>query len=290
MTTNTAGLSFTQAMEDAELTLSDDSGETDISPVSEEPVVQLEQPAVETETETGLFDSLVEQAEQPQGDSGELYDVNGEMVSLDQLRAGYMMQADYTQKTQRAAEREREAESALDLMRLLEERPVETVRKLYQQINQGAPITGTDAAIVTPSLSDQTNAPDIEKLVEARVAEMLANDPRLVRVQQDQALDQVNGIFAEIEDMYNVKLTNLDKETTLRKAQEMDTTDLKFVFGGLMNQVNQKRDELRNAKSVKPVAPEYAPPTDQAPVVPKKFQDFRSAVNEALAAEQALDG
>ncbi len=68
MTTNTAGLSFADAANaavESELTLSDDGGVTDITP---EPVVAdpiVEQPAVETEDEAGLFDSLSEQTEKP---------------------------------------------------------------------------------------------------------------------------------------------------------------------------------------------------------------------------------
>jgi len=71
MTTNTVGLSFAAAAEDAELSLSDESGETDISPASEPVVAVVEQPAVETEDETGVLGSLSEQPEQPERESGE---------------------------------------------------------------------------------------------------------------------------------------------------------------------------------------------------------------------------
>jgi hypothetical protein len=289
MTTNTAGLSLKEAAAkaEAELALTDESTEPVSSVDSESPAPVVEQPAVETETETGLFDSLVEQPEQPVLDSEELYEVNGEMVSLDQLRAGYMMQADYTQKTQELAEEKREAEKALTLLRLLEERPVATIRKLYEQINTGAPLTGTDEISLSTQPSDQPQAPtDIESLVEARVAEMLENDPRLVTLQQERALAQINDIFGEIEEMYQVSLTDADKRLVLQTAQDMNTTDIKFVFGGLMNQANQKQVALQNAKSVTPTAPEYVPPRDQGPAVPQKFDSFRSAVNAALAAEQ----
>lgn len=291
MTTKTAGLSFAEATNAAtsELSLLDESGATNIAPEDVVVVDKVEQPVVETKEETGLFDSLSEQPKQPEGELGELYEVNGEMITLEELRSGYMMQADYTQKTQELADRGREAEKAMTLLRLLEERPVETVRQLYQAVSTGAPVTGiAEAKMTTPTPSDTEAAPtDIEALVEVRVAEMLKNDPRLVQVENDQALEQINSLFVEIEEMYSVTLTDADKELTLQTAADMGTTDIKFVFGGLMNKANQKQIALRNAKSTAPVVPEYVPPTDQAPVVPQKFQDFRSAVNAALAEQEA---
>jgi len=285
-----AGLSFAAAAEDAELSLSDESGETDISPASEPVVAVVEQPAVETKDETGVLGSLSEQSEQPARDSGELIEVNGELMTLEQLRSGNMMHADYTQKTQELADKMRDADKAVTLLRLLEERPLETVKQLYNAINTGTSVTGiADANTITQPSVPQNVPTDIEAIVEARVAEMLKNDPRLVRVENDQALETVNAVFTEIEKMYNVTLTDADKEITLQTAVDMNTDDIKFVFGGLMNKANQKEIALRNAKASKPVVPEYAPPNDQIPVVTEKHADFRSAVNAALAAEQAAE-
>ena len=291
MSTQSAGLSFAEAANaavESEQSLSEESGVTDITP---EPVVAdpiVEQPAVEVEDETGVLDSLSEQPKQPEKDLGELIEVNGELMTLDQLRSGNMMHADYTQKTQELADKMRDAEKAVTLLRLLEERPLETVRQLYNAINTGAPVTGIAETTQSTHTNDTQTAPtDIEAIVEARVAEMLKNDPRLVQVENDQALETINAVFTEIEKMYNVELTDADKELTLQTAVNMNTDDIKFVFGGLMNKANQKEIALRNAKATKPVVPEYAPPTDQGPVVSEKFQTFRSAANAALAAEQA---
>ena len=111
MTTITAGLSFADAANqaDTELGLTEPSVETVISTELPDVVPQIEQPAVETETKAGVLGSLVEQPEKPEEESGELYEVNGEMITLDQLRSGYMMHADYTQKTQELADKGRES-------------------------------------------------------------------------------------------------------------------------------------------------------------------------------------
>ncbi len=292
MTTETAGLSFKEAVEQAEADPAlIDAGDGAITPSAEpDPVLEVEQPAVETETEDGLFDVLVDKDEQPEGDSFSVM-VNGQetMVSKDELLSGYMRQADYTQKTQELANLGREAEKALTLMQLLEEQPVETVRKLYQTINSGAPIAGIVEANVTTPSSEPTKAPaDVEALVDARVAEILANDPNLVQIQTNQALDQVNQVFAEIEEMYNVTLTDSDKERTLLAAQKYDTDDLKFVFGGLMNQAVQKREALVNAKNAATAAPTSAVAPTNTPAVEQKFDSFRSAI-EATIAEQGTE-
>jgi len=285
MTMETVGLSFQDAMNSA---LSEEEVATDIAPEPEivEPVA--EQPTVETEVKTGLLDSLTEQPEELETESAELYEVNGEMISLEQLRSGYMMQADYTQKTQEIANLQREAQDALDLKRLLVERPVETVRKLYQQISDGAPITGTDKAITpTPSSKPQDAPEDIDALIDARVAEKLASDPRLVALQQDAALAEVNVIFTDIEEVYNVKLTDGDKEQVLRTAQALDTTDLRFVFGGLLNKAQQKEKALANAKANATVNPTLAPDTPR-PEADVKYDSFGSALRQELA-EQGLE-
>ena len=290
MTTENAGLSIKEAFAEAEAAESvvADGGEPTSSPANALEALDVEQPAVETETEDGLFDVLVDTEEQPpQADSFSVI-VEGQetQVSLEELRSGYMRQADYTQKTQELANLGREADKALTLMKLLEEQPVETVRKLYQTINSGAPIAGMVEANVTIPSSNQNDAPtDVNALVDARVAELLASDPNLVSIQQSQALVQVNKEFTEIEEMYNVTLSDSDKEQTLLAAQRYDTDDIKFVFGGLMNQAAQKKEALVNAKNAASAAPTSADPVTPTPAANQKYDSFRSAL-EATLAEQ----
>ena len=290
MTTETAGLSIKEAFEQAstEHPIVDDAGEPTSSPVEPVPALEVEQPAVETEASDGLFDVLVDTEEQPPITESFSVTVNGQETQVTQaeLLSGYMRQADYTQKTQELADLGRDANKALTLMRLLEEQPVETVRKLYQTINSGAPIAGVIDANTTISPSEPTNAPtDVEALVAAQVAEILANDPNLVQIQSSQALTAINREFAAIEEMYNVTLTDSDKEQTLLAAQKYDTDDLKFVFGGLMNQAVQKKEALVNAKNAAPAAPTGTDPVTEAPAADRKFDSFRSAL-EATLAEQ----
>jgi hypothetical protein len=296
MTTSTAGLSLQEAFAQAqdELSLSEEGLEADTS--SPEPVetLEAEQPVVETSSDVGLFDDEDEdnegQVEQPQGDSYEVT-VDGEklLVGLDELRSGYMRQADYTRKTQQLSELEREAEKAVALKQMLEERPQETLRKLYQRINAGQSLDFSGE--MSPSnVQPKQESQDIEALVEARVAELLANDPRLVAVQQEQAFAQIESIFAGIEESYSVKLTDSDKQKVLEKSQETGNTDLEAVFGAMYAKrlaAERKRDadkaNLRKVSSLKGEGrvDSFNPQTPSSQ--PKKYDNFRSALEEELA-------
>lgn len=290
--TGTVGLSLREAALAAEEELS--LTEDDPSPVSDESLMQelveLEQPAVESLDEGGVFDSLLQDNvtddEQPAGDSFEVT-VRGETfkVSLDELRNGYMRHSDYTRGKQEIADREREAERALSIVRLLEERPVETIRKLYQQISRGESLTveGTPVKDVQAEVAKPT---DIEELVEARVKSILESDPRLKAIEQEKQFAEVEQIFSEIEGMYEVSLTNDDKQLVLEKAIEMGTTDLKFVFGGLMHKAQQAKLAKANVKRAATAKPQSVDPAALAPVTPKRYADFKSALRDSLAEEQ----
>lgn len=296
MTEPTVRLSLRDAFDaaDSELALSEESVEPDSSTESVEDPAQVEQLTVETPAESGLFDTLSEEEglleQPPQGDSYEVT-VDGEtfLVGIDDLRGGYMRQADYTRKTQELKELQREAEKAIALMRMLEERPAETLRKLYQRINAGQPLDFEDQ--ISSHNVEQPKSPiDIEALVEARVAEALANDPRLVAVQQERALGEIYTIFSQIEEDYGVKLTDSDKQLVLEEAQKRQSTDLPFVFGALYSQklqAERKREaEKRNAKAVSPTVATGRFDSHPIPAAPKKYTNFKSALLEEMALDQ----
>lgn len=288
-TNNTVGLTLKEAALKAEtdLALAEEGSDTAISDVELSANLEIEQPIVESPQE-GLLDALGEPVLDNQPVEQELHPVkvNGEtfLITLDEALSGYQRQADYTQGKQRLAEKEREAEKGIALMRLLETRPAETVRKLYQQINTGMPITfEAPAAAGLETVSAQ---PDVEALVEQRVAELLQNDPRLQAIQQDKAYEQVETIFAEIEEMYEVKLKDSDKELVLKTAVEKNTDDLKFVFGGLYAQAQQLKLAQANVRGAATAKPQAVSPITEPPVTSKKYDSFRSALREAWAAEQ----
>ena len=285
---NTAGLSLQAAAAEAEAELAstEASGETVISSDSDSGTAEGEQSAVEENTgKTGLFESLNSEEtsnEQPSLTDSTRIDVNGEQVTVADLRKGYMKDSDYTQKTQELAEKEREAEKAITLYQALQDKPQETARALWQRVSQGQ-----EAAPTT----EQTAAPqaDINALVERQVQERLDSDPRLQALDQERALREVDVTFGEIEKLYNVELNDQDKVTILSKAQEAGTPDLKLVFGGLyqeMQMLDKQRQNVAGAATSSVQHPDAGPADQKAPV---KFGSFRDAMKETLREEGLSD-
>jgi hypothetical protein len=299
MTKDTAGLTLQEQWEatKAELALTEESGEP-VSPSAETPPAPAgEQPAVETEGggESGVLDALRtpennDLEEQPEKKDSYEVTVNGETFKVDaeELVNGYQRQADYTRSKQELAEQRREAEKALTLLRLLEEKPVDTVRKLYQQINKGESVSALVPTTESTPVAEQPNTPqDIDALVEAKVAEVLEQHPQLQEIQQESAMQQIEGIFSEIEDAYSTQLSNADKQLVLEEATKLGTTDLKFVFGGLLHQAQQRKAALANAKGASSVTAGRAPDgSENAPKSTEKGLSFR----ERFAAVRAEQG
>lgn len=296
MTDNTVRLSLSEAFAEAEneLSLSGESDETDIPSFSDHAAPKEEQLTVEIEPTRGVLDPQGEEkAEDNQLPTEELYDVtvNGvtAQVGIDELRNGYMRHADYTRKTQELSEFQREAERGLTLIQMLEAKPTETLRKLYQRINSGQPLDFVGET--SNSTVEQPKSPtDIEALVEARVAEMLDNDPRLISIRQEKAMAEINDIFAGIEKEYDLELTDSDKQRVLEEAQAQGTVDLPFVFGGLYAKKlaadRQREAEKRNARAVSPTQGQGRYDSHPTPKRPQKYDNFRSALLEEFELEQ----
>ena len=290
-----ARLSVREAFDEAEaeLALSEESAEADTSADSEEESTDQEQLTVETPQEKGLFDDFdADPNSEGEHSDEELYDVTvqGEtlQVSLDEALSGYMRQEDYTRKTQELKELQREAEKAMALTRMLKERPTETLRQLYQRINSGQPLDFVQDESA-PEVK-QTQTPDIEALVEQRVQEVLANDPRLASFQQEQALREVNTIFSKIEKDYGVELTEADKTRVLDEAVKRNTDDLEFVFGAMYSAKLKKEREREAAKqsakrgsSVEGFSGNASGPSTPQNQAPKRYDSFKSALLEELA-------
>lgn len=228
------------------------------------------------EEDVGLLDSLEETLddgdvlEQPEGDS-DTYVVKGQSVSLQELKDGYMRQDDYTKKTQELAEARKRLENAEALYNAIDERPVETIRRLAQQFNMGQPL-----------LQGQKQAPkqnqDVETLVQQKVQELLGQDPRLQQVEAQRAQEQVDAVFSSIEEDYGVTLNDRDRQRVLERADELGVQDeegLRLVFGGLLQEA-QRRKALRD--SVKKTA---STRNQRGEALDEKLKPIRESENDS---------
>ncbi len=281
MPDNTAGLDFQAAWNEAQAEVSVPA-ETSPSAGTEEPApeaqAEVEQPAVERDEEEGLFTDLVEDSPDDQApmQSFEVV-VNGktEMVSLEELRAGYMRQADYTQKTQELAEERKDTQVALDLYHSLQTNPTATIQKLWEAQRGGEPLTQVAPAPEPTS--------DIDALVEAKLNERLANDPRLKALEEQEALAEVNRVFAQLEEVYETTISEKDRGIVLQKAIDVGTTDIGMVFGALMQQ-KALREKQRDNAIANSTASGYGgeQTIGSKPKAEAKFSSFRDAISDTL--------
>lgn len=297
MSNNTAGLSVADAWEEAlkEESLSEEeSVEADTFTPDELPDTDDEQPAVEEveeEEEKGFFSDLDDEAESEQPETQDSYEVtvDGEKltVTLDELKSGYMRQADYTRKTQELSQESAEVKDAVTLFRALQEKPMQTVQKLWETVRQGQPVTDS-VPKGTPQVT--SNEVDIDALVEQKLNERLAEDPRLKELEEQRALAEINAIFDGIEKDYDVTLSESDRVYVLRKAEKMGVTTvegLEAVFAKLMHDVERKNKQAQNVQA-NSTASGYGG-KDAVAVKPKeqvRYGSFRDAMNETLAEER----
>jgi hypothetical protein len=250
MTTGAAGLSFQEAFSEA-LAEEEVAASESPTPANVEPENQIasevEQPAVETEEETGLFSSLQSEEGQLEQSSNEgLHEVtvDGEkqFVTLDELIAGYQRQAHYTQGRQELAQEREQNKNAITLWEALEKDYVGTVRQLMAR-------TGLQPQAQQPV--KQTDV-DIDAIVEQKLQEKLASDPRIQMLEQEQSLRQLEIVFSDIEREYDLPrpLTLDDKQLILEKAQAWNTTDLGYVVYRLLQQKQHVDAQQRNVELV----------------------------------------
>jgi len=282
-----AGLNFQAAWDEAQAAEGVPEPAAD-SPGNESPapphVAEVEQPAVESDEEnTGLFSDLVEKEpenEQPIDLDSVSVDVDGQTVSVAELRAGYMRQSDYTRKTQELSEERKDSETAINLYKALQKNPTATIQKLWDSHRAGQPLVQQDAP---PKESDDL---DIDELVERKLNERLANDPRLRAIEEQNAVDQVNAIFEQLEEVYDTPISESDRTLVLNKALEAGTSDISLVFGALMQQKALREKQHDNAVA-NSTSTGYGSEQGlgKRSVEVKNFDSFRAAMQDTFTEE-----
>ena len=274
------GISFQDAAQEAMAEI--DSAESDLAPTAVELAVNsdgegtVEQPIVESNEKSGLFDKMfVEKQSLNSEDSSKedslTFTVDGAQLTMAELKAGYLRQADYTRKTQELSTLRKESENAIVLWNSLQEKPKETIQALWARVSQGK----------TPVTEEKSDV-DIEALVAQRVEEALASDPRVKQVQEQEIMSNINATFAEIEDVNDVKLDNEDRVRVLERAQELETPDLKYAFFTLMEEVRRFEATQRNAEANSSVSGRPTSEAEPASTGTKSYKSVREAMDDTL--------
>lgn len=196
--------------------------------------------------------------ETPKDAGGEdpLIDIGGEKFRLSEVqewRKGYLRQSDYTRKTQRLAERERELQQAfqqvqpmLQLQQLLQSNPVvfRAFQTAYQQALAqagGAARSGAPAAPYGPQTPFGAQAPGMVQPLPPEIEQL-----RQVAVdyQLDRQLNELRRMIDEDRQQFGLdRLTDEDweraQEQVMREAVEARIPDLRIAY-----RTSSLRDQL----------------------------------------------
>jgi hypothetical protein len=199
-----------------------------------------------------------------------------EPVSLEELKNGYLRQADYTRKTQEVAADRNTSAKAIEFWEALTTRPQDVVRQLAEAaglVEAGA----SPVKVIDLPFRSET---DIQAEVDRKVAETLESHPDIAQAQDIVALQWVESEFARIEQAHSTKLGPKSREIILKTAQVKNVDDLEMVFQALLA---RQQEQARQRDSLKQAAP--AKPTGKATQqsVTEEPADFWEAASQAAA-------
>ncbi|KKK75390.1 hypothetical protein LCGC14_2874180, partial [marine sediment metagenome] len=173
---------------------------------------------------------------------------------------------------QEVADLKKEHNNAITLWEALEEDYAGTVQKLMAR-------TGISGEIAPKPEQD------MEALIEAKLAEKLATDPRIQQFENESSLRQLNEIFAGVEKEYNLPaLSNADKQHILEKAQEWETNDISYVVYRLIQTKNAGNAKAKNVELVS--SSRSSGPNSETVETPVEYYSTVSQAWESALAEE----
>ncbi len=201
-------------------------------------------------------------------------------VSLSDLRSGYMMHSDYTQKTQVVAAQAKQLEDADKFYQSYKADPQEFARAMAVQ--QGWLANDITTPVVeVPGLVPDTPE-ELMKTVDQLVEERMKNDPRMLAGQQAEAKATIDAKFIEIETRLGVTIPDTARGEIVLEARRRNVYDLDLITEHWMN---QQRDKYRSGAQLKQSA--AARPQSAGGIgsgeVPETISTFADAVLAAKA-------
>lgn len=279
--------------------LATDTDTTTVSPTVEveadDSVEQTEDIAEEAESEqaddTFDFEDIEEEEDTPTKELDLTIKVpvkdHGELT-IEELRNGYMMQADYTRSKQALkAEQEQftaQNEAAAKIMESLENDPVglaaylavETGLLTEQDLN-GKDVGSLREAVKVPK------ATEMEAEIERQVAERLEQHPDVQNARTNQVKAAIEREFQQIEKSVGKPLSEAAKLKIVDYAAEHSLMDLTVAFDALSASTARKREQSAKLKAAAPERPGTRSTEKDVPKV-------ADSVEDAFALAMALHG
>lgn len=249
--------------------------------------------SADTDDMQSLVDSMVDETKQEEGETGgeaepaavDLTSVvevdlgdGVERTTIDELVKGNMRQRDYTQKTQKLAATQKDAEDAIEFVSRFREDPIGFARALAERAGLTVD-SDTPAADVDVAVSSQEQ---IEAEVERRLAERLAEDPKMQQATAVAAREAVNAEFDRIEGELNVTITRELRQSLVDEGARRGIADLELLFKAKLADAQRSRSSKRGASTARPTtSPVSAPAERQQESYDSIEAAFESAIAEA---------
>lgn len=237
------------------------------------PPASVDQPSEPDPETQALVDSLVEQpddgAEVPALEDPRFWtqqtEVDGELVTLGEMKNGYLRQADYTKKTQALAEERRTLEQADSFLKEFQADPSEFARALAVEFGW------LDQDRLTPvkelSIPQQVTDEELEARLQEMLDERVQTDPRVLQAQQTESLRLISEEFDRIGADHSVSIPQELRDSLLAEAQQRGVFDLELLFKARLASRQRSSDNLIRSGAVRPRSagglgstPETAPP------------------------------
>lgn len=243
----------------------------DAAAVAEQPEDSAYEPTIEASEENplaGLDPDEQEQGYWPEPGTEDWWQLGVEVqtsdglhtVTIDELRNGYMRQADYTRKTQEVARERQLTSEALEFFNEFKADP----HKFAKFVAWKAGLVDEEAPV--PAGVRLYTEDEVMSAVAARVEQQLAEHPTVVAARQAQAVQALEGQLNGIEAQYGVSLNRDARLLILREAKAQATTNLPLVYEALAARAAHKRAQA-TATAQSSASRPGTPPRGDAPAV-----------------------
>lgn len=222
-----------------------------------------------------------------------LFELDGQTITLEEARNGYLRQRDYTRKTQELSEQRRQLQNAEVLQAALQRDPQATLKALADAYGVQFGATNPAPAAPSQSVEDDWGWSDTPSAEQQPV-----NDPRLDelvqwRQQQEIAAAQahIKSELAELESQYG----EFDHSEVLKFALEGSFPDVTAAFKAMhfdkvQSELSRRQEEAKRVQAKRDaqvVSPSGVRAGAQTPNAPKGGMSIREAY---LAAKKELGG
>jgi hypothetical protein len=204
-------------------------------------------------------------------------------VTTQELKDGFLRQADYTRKTQEIASQRKANEQAIRFWEALEADPMGVSRTLAE--HAGLVAKGA-APQVQVELSPLRTAEQVEAEVNRRVAEVIDNHPVVVEARAAKAFAWVEGQFVHLEELAGQKLSNKDRSTILKTAAAKGITDLEVVFNALVAERSRKQAGTQSLRDVAPARATSRAVTQEVKTPADSFEEAAERAKAIIASKR----